>query len=177
MESKITPELLEKAKQAKSAEELLTLAKENDIELTEENAKAYFEQFKYYDFNDGFYEDTLVPMYKALVENQKNAKTFKELVNSYNNNFTALQEAVNKNLRDHEAIVAELRSYLRYIPEDLSEINYSYSNVVSAIQRIYGGMNDYEKNLLSDKGMVKSALNIPSPPSTFVERFQVFPPS
>lgn len=44
MESKITPELLEKAKQAKSAEELLTLAKENDIELTEENAKAYFEQ-------------------------------------------------------------------------------------------------------------------------------------
>lgn len=44
MESKISPELLEKAKQAKSAEELLTLAKENDIELTEENAKAYFEQ-------------------------------------------------------------------------------------------------------------------------------------
>lgn len=44
MESKIRPELLEKAKQAKSAEELLTLAKENDIELTEENAKAYFEQ-------------------------------------------------------------------------------------------------------------------------------------
>ena len=44
MESKITPELLEKAKQAKSAKELLTLAKENDIELTEENAKAYFEQ-------------------------------------------------------------------------------------------------------------------------------------
>lgn len=44
MESKITPELLEKAKQSKSAEELLTLAKENDIELTEENAKAYFEQ-------------------------------------------------------------------------------------------------------------------------------------
>ena len=120
-------------------------------------AKAYFEQFKYYDFNDGFYEDTLVPMYKALVENQKNAETFKELVNSYNSDFVALQDTISKNLRDHEAIVAELRSYLRYLPEDLSEINYSYSNVVSAIQRIYGGnanqqgMNDYEKNLLSDK--------------------------
>ena len=114
-------------------------------------AKAYFEQFHYYDFNDGFYEDTLVPMYKALVENQKNAKTFKELVNSYNSDFTALQEAVNKNLRNHKAMVEELRGYLRNIPADLSEINYSYSNVVSAIQRIYGGMNDYEKNLLSDK--------------------------
>ena len=120
-------------------------------------AKAYFEQFHYYDFNDGFYEDTLVPMYKALVENQKNAKTFKELVNSYNSDFVALQDTVSKNLRDHEAIVAELRSYLRYIPEDVSKINYSYSNVVSAIQNIYGGttskqgMNDYEKSLLSDK--------------------------
>ena len=125
------------------------VAKQREKNLAE--AKAYFEQFKYYDFNDGFYEDTLVPMYKALVENQKNAKTFKELVNSYNNNFTALQEAVNKNLRNHKAMVEELRSYLRYIPADLSEINYSYRNVVSAIQRIYGGMNDYEKNLLSDK--------------------------
>ena len=114
-------------------------------------AKAYFEQFRYYDFDNGVYEDTLVPMYKALVENQKNAKTFKELVNSYNSDFSELQEAVNKNLRNHEAMVEELRSYLRYIPADLSEINYSYSYIVGEIQRIYGGMNDYEKNLLSDK--------------------------
>ena len=114
-------------------------------------AKAYFEQFKYYDFDNGYYEDTLVPMYKALVENQKNAKTFKELINSYNSDFAELQSTVNKNLRNHKAMVEELRGYLRYIPNDLSEMNYSYSSVVSAIQRIYGGMNDYEKNLLSDK--------------------------
>ena len=125
------------------------VAKQREKNLAE--AKAYFEQFRYYDFDNGVYEGTLVPMYKALVENQKNAKTFKELVNSYNSDFTALQEAVNKNLRNHEAMVEELRGYLRNIPADLSEINYSYSNVVSAIQRIYGGMNDYEKNLLSDK--------------------------
>lgn len=37
-------ELLEKAKQAKSAEELLTLAKENGMELTEEQATAYYAQ-------------------------------------------------------------------------------------------------------------------------------------
>ena len=36
-------ELFEKAKTAKSAEELLALAKENEVEMTEESAKAYYE--------------------------------------------------------------------------------------------------------------------------------------
>ena len=40
----LTPELIAKAKAAKSREELLALAKENGIELTEEEAKKYFEQ-------------------------------------------------------------------------------------------------------------------------------------
>ena len=40
----LTPELIAKAKTAKSAEELLALAKANNVELTEEEAKTYFEQ-------------------------------------------------------------------------------------------------------------------------------------
>ena len=36
-------ELLAKAKEVKTPEELLSLAKENGIELTDESAKAYFE--------------------------------------------------------------------------------------------------------------------------------------
>ena len=44
MENKFTPELIEKAKSAKTPEELLSLAKENGVELTEESAAAYFEQ-------------------------------------------------------------------------------------------------------------------------------------
>lgn len=40
----LTPEMIEKAKAAKSAEELLSLAKENEIELTNEQANAYFER-------------------------------------------------------------------------------------------------------------------------------------
>lgn len=40
----ITPELIAKAKESKSAEELLAFAKENGVELTEEEAKTYFEQ-------------------------------------------------------------------------------------------------------------------------------------
>ena len=37
MENKFTPELIEKAKSAKTPEELLALAKENGIELTEDD--------------------------------------------------------------------------------------------------------------------------------------------
>ena len=37
-------ELLEKVKEAKSAEELLSLAKENGVELTEDEAAGYFAQ-------------------------------------------------------------------------------------------------------------------------------------
>lgn len=41
---KFTPEMIEKAKAAKTAEELMALAKENNIEMTEEEAKTYFAQ-------------------------------------------------------------------------------------------------------------------------------------
>ena len=40
----LTSELIAKAKAAKSAEELLALAKESGVELTEEEAKTYFAQ-------------------------------------------------------------------------------------------------------------------------------------
>ena len=40
----LTPELIEKAKAAKSAEELLALAKENNLEIAAEEANTYFEQ-------------------------------------------------------------------------------------------------------------------------------------
>lgn len=40
----LTPELVEKAKAAKSVAELLELAKANNVEITEEEADAYFDQ-------------------------------------------------------------------------------------------------------------------------------------
>ena len=40
----LTPELIAKAKAAKSPEELLELAKANNVELTAEEAKTYYEQ-------------------------------------------------------------------------------------------------------------------------------------
>lgn len=40
----LTPELIAKAKAAKSAEELFELARANDVEITEDMAKTFFEQ-------------------------------------------------------------------------------------------------------------------------------------
>ena len=42
----LTPEMIDKAKAAKSAEELLEIAKANGVELTAEEAKTYFEPVK-----------------------------------------------------------------------------------------------------------------------------------
>ena len=52
----LTPELIAKAKAAKSAQELLELAKANNVELTEEEAKTYFEQLN---ANDAISDDEL----------------------------------------------------------------------------------------------------------------------
>ncbi len=43
MENKLTPELIAKAKLAKSAEELMALAKENGAELSAEDAQKLFD--------------------------------------------------------------------------------------------------------------------------------------
>jgi hypothetical protein len=41
---KLTQEIIEKAKAAGSAEELLAIAKENGVDMTADEAKTYFEQ-------------------------------------------------------------------------------------------------------------------------------------
>ena len=44
MENKITREFIEKVRQAKNAEEFVAIAKENEIEIPEDKAKALFEK-------------------------------------------------------------------------------------------------------------------------------------
>ncbi|MDE6729409.1 MAG: bacteriocin [Oscillospiraceae bacterium] len=44
MKNNFTPELIEKARQAQSVEELMTLAEENGITITENEARDYFAQ-------------------------------------------------------------------------------------------------------------------------------------
>ena len=44
MENKITREFIEKVRQAKNTEEFIAIAKENEIEIPEDKAKALFEK-------------------------------------------------------------------------------------------------------------------------------------
>ena len=53
---KFTQEIIEKAKAAKSAEELLLLAKENGIDMTADEAKTYFEQINASHLDDDLLE-------------------------------------------------------------------------------------------------------------------------
>ena len=53
---KLTQEIIEKAKAAKSAEELLSIAKENGIDMTADEAKTYFEQINANSLDDDLLE-------------------------------------------------------------------------------------------------------------------------
>ena len=52
----LTPEMIEKARTAKSVEELLELAKVNDAEMTADEAKTYFEQLNANSLDDDLLE-------------------------------------------------------------------------------------------------------------------------
>ena len=53
---KLTQEIIEKAKAAQSAEELLEIAKENGIDMTADEAKTYFEQINANSLDDDLLE-------------------------------------------------------------------------------------------------------------------------
>ena len=53
---KLTQEIIEKAKAAGSAEELLAIAKENGIDMTADEAKTYFEQVNANSLDDDLLE-------------------------------------------------------------------------------------------------------------------------
>ena len=49
----ITKEMLEKAMQCKTAEELIAYAKTEGVDLTKEEAEAYFDELSEYELKDG----------------------------------------------------------------------------------------------------------------------------
>ena len=53
---KLTQEMMEKARAAKTAEELLEIAKANGVEMTEDEAKTYFEQINASHLDDDLLE-------------------------------------------------------------------------------------------------------------------------
>ena len=110
-------------------------------------AKALYEAYQEGDFAEGVYTG-FTAAYEALVSDQNAAASFKELMDSFDADYAALQAVADQAL-DHASIIARLRADLALIPDDLSKLNYTYEKTVNSITEQYAALNDYQKSMLT----------------------------
>ena len=110
-------------------------------------AKAYFDNFHDYDFTAEGYA-ALKAQYETLTANLQKATDLTALMETYDADFTRLKE-LGAAVIDHAAVIAGLRQNLSYLPDDLNDLNANYKTLVKDIQTVYGGLNSYQKKLLS----------------------------
>ena len=110
-------------------------------------AKAYFDNFHDYDFTAEGYA-ALKAQYETLTANLQKATDLTALMETYDADFASLKE-LGKAAIDHAAVIAGLRQNLSYLPDDLNDLNANYKQLVKDIQTVYGGLNSYQKKMLS----------------------------
>lgn len=110
-------------------------------------AKAYFDNFHEYDFTAEGYA-ALKAQYETLTANLQKAIDLTALMETYDADFARLKE-LGKAAIDHAAVIAGLRQNLSYLPDDLNDLNANYKTLVKDIQTVYGGLNSYQKKMLS----------------------------
>ena len=110
-------------------------------------AKAYFDNFHDYDFTAEGYA-ALKAQYETLTARLAEATDLTALMETYDADFARLKE-LGKAAIDHAAVIAGLRQNLSYLPDDLNDLNANYKTLVKDIQTVYGGLNNYQKKLLS----------------------------
>lgn len=110
-------------------------------------AKAYFDGFHDYDFTAEGYA-ALKAQYETLTANLQKAADLTALMETYDADFARLKE-LGKAAIDHAAVIAGLRQNLSYLPDDLNDLNANYKQLVKDIQTVYGGLNSYQKKMLS----------------------------
>ena len=110
-------------------------------------AKAYFDNFHDYDFTAEGYA-ALKAQYETLTANLLKATDLTALMETYDADFARLKE-LGKAAIDHAAVIAGLRQNLSYLPDDLNDLNANYKQLVKDIQTVYGGLNSYQKKMLS----------------------------
>ena len=110
-------------------------------------AKAYFDNFHDYDFTAEGYA-AFKAQYETLTANLQKATDLTALMETYDADFARLKE-LGKAAIDHAAVIAGLRQNLSYLPDDLNDLNANYKTLVKDIQTVYGGLNSYQKKMLS----------------------------
>ena len=128
------------------ADDLAALLKQYRAEKAAE-AKAYFDNFHDYDFTAEGYA-ALKAQYETLTANLLKAADLTALMETYDADFARLKE-LGKAAIDHAAVIAGLRQNLSYLPDDLNDLNANYKTLVKDIQTVYGGLNSYQKKMLS----------------------------
>ena len=110
-------------------------------------AKAYFDSFHDYDFTAADYE-AFKAQYETLTAHLDAATELTALMDTFDADFARLKELGAATI-DHAAVIAGLRQNLSYLPDDLNDLNANYKQLVKDIQTVYGGLNSYQKKLLS----------------------------
>ena len=128
------------------ADDTAALLKQYRAEKAAE-AKAYFDNFHDYDFTAEGYA-ALKAQYETLTANLQKATDLTALMEIYDADFARLKE-LGKAAIDHAAVIAGLRQNLSYLPDDLNDLNANYKTLVKDIQTVYGGLNSYQKKMLS----------------------------
>ena len=128
------------------ADDPVALLKQYRAEKAAE-AKAYFDSFHDYDFTAQGYA-ALKAQYETLTTNLQKATDLTALMDTYDADFAGLKE-LGAAAIDHAAVIAGLRQNLSYLPDDLNDLNANYKTLVKDIQTVYGGLNSYQKKLLS----------------------------
>ena len=128
------------------ADDPVALLKQYRAEKAAE-AKAYFDNFHDYDFTAQGYA-ALKAQYETLTANLQKATDLTALIDTYDADFAGLKE-LGAAAIDHAAVIAGLRQNLSYLPDDLNDLNANYKTLVKDIQTVYGGLNSYQKKLLS----------------------------
>ena len=123
-----------------------TLLKQYRAEKAAE-AKAYFDNFHDYDFTAEGYA-ALKAQFETLTARLAEATDLTALMETYDADFASLKE-LGKAAIDHAAVIAGLRQNLSYLPDDLNDLNANYKQLVKDIQTVYGGLNSYQKKMLS----------------------------
>ena len=112
-------------------------------------AKSYFEKFHDYDFAAGYYDETFKPAYDSLESHLNSAKSFKVLSEQFDTDYQALLNCGTTAI-DHAGTISSLLGDLATVSDlELSTLDTSYRDLLRSIQTAYGGLNDYQKTLLT----------------------------
>ena len=126
-------------------------------------AKALFEQYQEYDFEDGYYKGHFTSCYTTLQEHQNSAKTFADLMERFEGDYAFLEKEAKEKAIDYAGTTKTIKEKLQYIPENLETLDESYAKTVEQIQAAYKKLSApqdkerdaYQKRFLTPKELEK----------------------